>query len=211
MKGHFGQDWTDLYPATELGYAYVGDSLYVPNNAPLESNSDYTVLSYLLGANGEYPFTQISSNSQVDFQIETVIGHDSTVFIPDVYDNEPLYYAGNWVSVIAFDTSSSWSNTVTITVVNGASGSSTSQSITPNPTATPTLTSMPPQNSTATVTPQNPIVGVQTKTGAGVNWIEVGLFIALAGIVALVVVVVAMTVRHRKTANSKLWMQSPKN
>jgi len=80
--------------------------------------------------------------------------------------------------------------------------------ISSTPSPTPSATTQPtPSSSLASPNPtvnlQNPTVGIQTKTAAGFNWIEVALFIALAVIVALVGVVVAMTVRHRKTANLK--------
>jgi len=120
IKWYFGQDWTELYPVTNIipGYAMSamsGNSEYVTDNAPSESNSDYTVLSYLVGANGDYPFTQIPPNSQVDLQVKAIVGHSSQAFVPDIYDNQPIY-VGTSVPVVIFDTSSGWSNTVTITV-----------------------------------------------------------------------------------------------
>jgi len=198
LKGHFGQDWTELYPVSNvidsLGESF-GNSLYVPSDSPSESNSDYTVLSYVVGANGNYPFTQILPDSQVDFQVEAIVGHVSQVYVPDIYDNAASF-VGTYYQVILFDTSSSWSNTATITVVNAANASSTSASTAPNPTATPTLTSMPPQNSTATT--RNPTVGIKTKTGAGFNCIELALFTSLAVIAGLVIAVVALVRRNNR-------------
>jgi hypothetical protein len=195
-KPHFEMDWYPIYsvssePSSEIDGSLVYSN-YISPNAPLESNSDYTVLSYPVGVS---PFAQLPPNAQIDFQVEALVGHYSEVYnpplgLPYYPPNDPAYYS----PATALDASSGWSNTVTITVVNGGSASSTSASTTPNPT--PTLTPVPSSNSTATS--RNPTVGLQTKTGAGLNWLEVALFVALAVIVALVVVVVAMTVRHRK-------------
>jgi hypothetical protein len=132
FKGHFGQDWTELYPVTnEVQGASFGNSLYVYSTSPSESNSDYIVLSYPVGANAIYPFTQLLPDSQVDFQVEAIVGDVSQVFIPDIYDNMPIS-AGTFVQVIDFDISSDWSNTQTITIP--ASSTTTSTSPTPTPT-----------------------------------------------------------------------------
>jgi len=152
MKGHFEQDWTELYPVSnvisQIGESF-GNSEYIPSDAPSESNSDYTVLSYHVGANSDYPFNQLPANGQEDFQVEAVIGHVSQVSIP----NEFYPFVQTLYMVIVFDTSSGWSNTVTATVISSTTLSA--------------------------------------------------FLITVAVIVALVVGVVAMTFRHRKTAKLK--------
>ncbi len=111
-KGHFEQDWISLNPSLKN-----------------QSNSNYTVISYSVGENGEFLGTHLPPNAQVDFQVESVVGHDSQVFVSD-YPFGPSYMrgSGHYVPTIAVDISSGWRNTQTITVAPAN---------TPSPTPTP--------------------------------------------------------------------------
>lgn len=87
VKGHFGEDWEELYPLYKAS-----------SNHPVQSSSEYTVLS--LSAN--YP-----DGAQVDFQVEAILGYyyDAMAGRPTV----PLY-------VLASADSSGWSSTQTLTI-----------------------------------------------------------------------------------------------
>lgn len=97
-----GENWTDLYDA-EDGY-------------PTQSNSDYTVLSYVLGESAYYPPADyplspsmkvgiLPTSGQVDFQVEAMIGYRDR----GVYSNGimPYVFKGE---------KSGWSNTQTLTI-----------------------------------------------------------------------------------------------
>ena len=100
------ENWTDLYDA-EDGY-------------PPQSNSDYTVLSYVLGESAYYPPADyplapsvrvgvLPASGQVDFQVEAMIGYrDRGTFSNGIM---PYVFKGG---------KSGWSNTQTILI--GANG-----------------------------------------------------------------------------------------
>ena len=97
-----GENWTDLYNA-EDGY-------------PTQSNSDYTVLSYVPGESAYYPSSDyplspsvkvgvLPTEGQVDFQVEAMIGYrDRGVYSDGIM---PYVFKGE---------KSGWSNTQTITI-----------------------------------------------------------------------------------------------
>jgi hypothetical protein len=129
-KPHFVEDWTELYPVADSPNSpYDWDnkswsySKYV--FAPSESNSDFTILSLP----ADYP-----SNAQVDFQVEAIVGHDSQFW----FIQHPLApeYGGYYEPAIAYDTTSGWSDTQTLTIGE-------SQMSTPSPATTPTPTPTP--------------------------------------------------------------------
>jgi hypothetical protein len=152
-KGHFEQDWTELYPTTKLPPTYEAYkhsnyqdyySEYITatpenprNNQPSlpQSDSTHTVITLPAPA----------SNGQVDFQVEAMIGHNSTWFDPT---NNIVYDPANGGvnrPAIAFDISSDWSNTQTISMPDGSVSISTS----PNPT--PSATPVTPEFSSWTI------------------------------------------------------------
>ena len=71
IKGHFGQNWNQLYPDT-----------YLYNNPlPVQSSSQYTVIS--LPANYQV-------GDEIDIQVEAILGYGVTIAIghppiPNVY------------------------------------------------------------------------------------------------------------------------------
>ena len=108
------ENWTDLYNA-EDGY-------------PTQSNSDYTVLTYVLGESAYYPPADyplapsmkvgiLPTSGQVYFQVEAMIG----------YRDRGIYSNGTMPYVFKGE-KSGWSNTQTMTI---------SDSPTPSPTQSP--------------------------------------------------------------------------
>jgi len=125
FKGHFGNDWSE-FPSVETKNSspstfseYISISPY--NFRLLEqSSSEYT--TFLFSANDYIP------NASIDFQVEAVLGHDSQTWITtDPYGEYPAHY----YEAVAFDETSSWSNTQTINIPE--------PSTSPNPTSTPTV------------------------------------------------------------------------
>jgi len=160
-KPHFADNWTELYPLENLtsshnnvafSYAqYIDDSLpqsissYTISTLPVLSTdiygasaSSYEIQTFYSGnenRNSGYAsfLTAIPYGGQVDFQVEAFIGHNSTYW----YIQHPLFptYGGLYEPAIAYDSSSGWSSTQTITIGEN----STSSSPTPNSTSTPTV------------------------------------------------------------------------
>jgi len=111
IKGHFSEDWIELYRADD-GY---------PRQ---ESDSDYSVLSYVLGGDADTilgtKMIKLPAGGQVDFQVEAMIGYVHRT-------NEPPWYPWRLTGE-----TSGWSSTQTITLpTSGASP-------TPDQTAEPT-------------------------------------------------------------------------
>jgi hypothetical protein len=161
---------------------------YIVRVKPHSDEDDWVNQSQSDNSSSPYTLTQIDVSSyqgfEIDIQVQATLGYYYTYTVQNTWNGYPY---GAPESITSFiDLSSGWSPTQTITIPANSILASPNSTVTPHDTT-----------------------GNQTKTAA--NWIEVALFIAVAVIVALVVVVVAMTVRHRKTANSKLWMQIPKD
>jgi hypothetical protein len=66
MKGHFEENWTDLYP-----YSYV--KFY--ELSPTQSNYNYTVISF--------PANDYRTGDQVDFQVQAILGYEYSYYSPD--------------------------------------------------------------------------------------------------------------------------------
>jgi hypothetical protein len=198
-KPHFGGDWTERYPVIDRANSPYNTAtksfpaskyLNYESHPPLSSSSsDYTIVSFALnGENAYYPLTGLSSNAQIDFQVEAIVGHDSQAW----YVQHPLYpeYGGFYESAIAYDTDSGWSSTKTIALSNGLVTSSTPNPATATPpSATPTTT--PTSTSTAPDTNDNPA-----------NLITLPLEVFVIIVVVVVSLAVALSVllytRHRK-------------
>jgi hypothetical protein len=129
IKGHFGQDWMELYP-------YYG-------NSPIQSNSNYTVVSlpssYQVGDQ-----IDIQVQAAIGYKIVTLIGHPP---MPNVYTE----------SVDFQHASSDWSPTQTFTMpATSAFVSQTpTQSASPSPNLTPRVSpsSSPTQQPTIEPSP----------------------------------------------------------
>jgi hypothetical protein len=150
VKPHFSNtdNWTEVYPLENLtsSNAYSFAWYILPESIP-QSNLDYStiafpvVLTEVYGASGydvQRPYTghnaklpdfldAIPSGAQLDFQIQTLVGHNSTYwviqhpFTPNV--------GGYSATAVAYDSASGWSNTQTIAI-----GETASSSPTPSPT-----------------------------------------------------------------------------
>jgi hypothetical protein len=156
VKPHFSNidNWTEVYPlenltssqANENGFPYAW---YILPESPPQSNLDYTTIAFpvipteLYGALGydvQRPYTghntwlptfldAIPSGAQLDFQIEALVGHNSSYW----YIQHPFTptVGGFSAPAVAYDSASGWSNTQTITI--GEASATTS------PTPTPTV------------------------------------------------------------------------
>jgi uncharacterized membrane protein YkgB len=95
-KGHYAENWTDLYNP---------EGGFVP-----QSNSGYTVISCSLGL-----FIGLSSGGQVDFQAQAMIGFTTSSLPP--YSPFTYQFVGK---------TSDWSNTQTVTIPASSTSTSTS-------------------------------------------------------------------------------------
>jgi hypothetical protein len=124
-KGHFIEDWNDLYPYTDSSSGSLQP----------QSSSDYTVLSF--SAN-------YRAGDEVDFQVQAVLGYQYS------YDNY-FYNQQPHMIPIHVDSfiykSSNWSPTQTFTMPE------TSTSPTPSANPTPTLATTPTQSPSPSITP----------------------------------------------------------
>lgn len=145
-KPHFGQSWSEIYPSfNDTSDANLDIAEYIPSDSPSESNSAYTVLSfssyypsYPPNIGTIYPLL-LPPNAQVDFQVQAVVGHNSTRYVPNDDMGIVPVGGGYYEPAVAYDTSSSWSNTQTITIAT------TSTSASPSPTSTSTSTPTVPE------------------------------------------------------------------
>jgi hypothetical protein len=165
-KPSFGNDWVEAYPLQNRSSSPINAdgtftmALYVDDNSP-QSKSISTTLPFpieqtsIYGQSGNYYniqkryhlelneqqyfsfLTDIPEGGKVDFQVEAILGHNSTYW----YIQHPLYpeYGGLYQPAIAFDSTSGWSKTQTISIPDGKITISTS----PNPTPTPTVPEFP--------------------------------------------------------------------
>ena len=155
-KPHFSNadNWTEVYPlenltssqADENGFPYAW---YLLPESPPQSNQGYTTIAFPViptevyeasGYDVQRPYTghnawlptfldAIPSGAQLDFQIQALVGHNSTYW----YIQHPFFptIGGYSASAVAYDSASGWSGTQTITI-----GETTSTSPTPT-TAVP--------------------------------------------------------------------------
>jgi len=167
IKPHFTNidNWTEVYPLENLTSSQANENgvfsfaEYISPDSPPQSYSSYTIITFpvlptdLYGASGydiqRYYSGQegqegtystflraIPSGGQLDFQVEALVGHDSQMWVIQ----HPLYplVGGYSAPANAYDLTSGWSATQTITI---PSSSSTSPS--PNPTTTPAVPEFP--------------------------------------------------------------------
>jgi len=110
FKGHFGKDWSETPSVVTLNSSPSNFSEYISLHSSRlseQSSAQYTTFSF--SAN-DYP-----PNAPIDFQVEAVMGHDSQAWVPD----EPFAYnPAHYYPAVAFDETSGWSSTQTITIPN---------------------------------------------------------------------------------------------
>jgi hypothetical protein len=166
-KGHYEEQWVFATPTFDNHlFSFDSDEKGVfIENTPQQSDSTYTVLSFSGVYPPHYPYYTnwtYQSGSQVDFQVQAVIGHESKYFVLSPWLQLQPPYTGYYETGIIFDTTCDWSNTQTITI-------SDSQTPTPSPATTPTPTpSQEPQQTAQTET----IIGVAIVVavlGAGLS------------------------------------------
>jgi hypothetical protein len=153
-KPHFADNWTEIYPLENLTSSNNGDGTfsygeYISPDSPSQTNSAHTIITFpvvptdLYGASGydiQRYYTQqgvqegmnfsflsaIPLDGQVDFQVEALVGHTSTMWVIQ----HPLYptIGGYSAPAVAYDSTSNWSNAQTVTI------GQTSTSASPTPT-----------------------------------------------------------------------------
>jgi hypothetical protein len=201
-KPHFADNWTEIYPIRNMTSSYNGDgtfsyALYIVDSPP-QSKSSFTVITFpvvateLYGASGydiqryysgpQYEegryfafLSAIPAGGQVDFQVEALVGHDSQMWVIE----HPFYptIGGHSAPAVAYDESSEWSNTQTVTIGE-------SQTPTPSPTTTPTPTApnMGPTSAPTqepALTPEQLKVIIGAAVAAAVIAVSLGLFVYL--------------------------------
>jgi hypothetical protein len=201
VKPHFEGDWIEVYPVRNRTGSYNEDgafsySQYINDDAPQSKSSftsitfpvvptelylasGYDIQGYYSGDDsqeGEYfAFLHaIPAHGQLDFQVEALVGHYAQVYVND----HPLapYPIGHYEQAVAFDITSGWSNTQTITIDGNA------------PTTTPTTS--PSQYSTATPGSQS------DANQQSLSWTEISLFAAL-GVIAVLLIVIPFICRRQ--------------
>jgi hypothetical protein len=137
IKPHFSNtdNWTEVYPLENLTSSPANANGIFPFAwyvfSPVQSNSTSTIIDFQVvptdvnQATGYdiygTPFYGIPIDSQLDFQVEALVGHNSTYW----YIQHPFTptYGGFSVSAVAYDSASGWSNTQTIAIGETASTS----------------------------------------------------------------------------------------
>jgi hypothetical protein len=149
VKGHFTDTWTQ-YPFASTGqntwqstwrYSSGIATPQVQNMGSPEypaSNSDYTYSSVDVQF---FSLQRVPANSQVDFQVQALIGHID----PITYQMNPSIGGDGYYSFTG--QASDWSTTQTITI--NLDSNSTVSSSSPNPTISATTTSAPASTPTS--------------------------------------------------------------
>jgi hypothetical protein len=196
VKGHFSDDWKDLYSPYESPTRDGPSGSY--EKSPAQSDSQYTILSL----SPDYP-----TDAKVDFQVQAFEGYYSQYW---PYMAIPVYI---WVFNGTF---SVWSQTQTITIHWNASASTTDT--TPNqptpilteattaPNSTPYSTPTSTTPATIAPNPQN-----QEKSDANfavtqpdTNSIQIIAFAAVALVIALLLVVIVFMRRRMQVLEGKV-------
>ena len=207
VKGHF-ENWATEDPVGYWMQQKLSESF--PDGFISSSDSGSTIITYgLSGDNGtdsayqyrtpsygtpayygyfDHTLGNVSAGGTVDFRVQAVIGYSTrvneTLTGPPIGldpGDVPHYY-------VFTGQTSSWSNTQTISIPDGAVSISTS----PNPTASPTAIAS--QNPTATSDQPDTHSGVLL----GLSWEQVAVVVFGAAVVLLVVVVVLQRRRSLK-------------
>jgi hypothetical protein len=193
-KGHFEENWTELYPTVGLlpnagAYQHADYRNYYAKYIAFTAEDSRNSYFGLTATNSKYTTVVLPANypqnGSVDFQVEAMIGQNATYYDPTndiVYDPSS---GGVNRPAMAHVTSSGWSNTQTINISDGQVSVSSSL---PDSSATPTS-----QN--PTTTPIQPNVGVGVF---GLGWLGVGVVVFVV-VLAVLLVAVAVFWRRRKS------------
>lgn len=127
-KPHFEGNWTEVYPVMTWASSYQGGynysyAQYINDYSIQQSKSGYTTISFSVKPTDLYQATGydvvgtghygIPYGSQLDFQVEAQVGHPSQRWVSDSW---LLVTDGSFKPAMAYDTSSGWSNTKTISI-----------------------------------------------------------------------------------------------
>lgn len=138
MSPHFQNDWKELnglnYLTSTPNTNGNSPSAYYLTDSSFLSIGNYTVITFPVtptnSQNSIYTVGALSSipyNGQVDFQVEALVGHNSTYWAWDPNPDTPWHPYGStpvpmppqgwYVPAIAYDNlNSTWSNTQTVTI-----------------------------------------------------------------------------------------------
>ena len=130
FKGHFGNEWRH-YPFSDNGQGThrYSSLFYTSDQSPKLSASNFEYTDIFLGLPFLFGVNNPPIGSQVDFQVQALIGH--------------IDYAGDGFYNFIGQTSD-WSNTQTLTIGESQTPTSSPET-TPTPTASPELTPTPSQ------------------------------------------------------------------
>lgn len=141
-KPHFSNagNWTEVYPLYNLTSSRANANGIYPYAwyiySPVQSNSTTTTIDFKVapdestGATGYdvygTAFSELPIGSQLDFQVEALVGHNSTYWhIRNAFDPD---YGSFSVPAIAWDSASGWSSTQTVTIGEVSTPPNNSQS-----------------------------------------------------------------------------------
>jgi hypothetical protein len=182
IKGHFEVNWTDWTDLIHYENNFKGGIMQKPA-------SDYTTISFVLGDNAIFPiFRDLPPNSQIDFQMEAVLGHTITISLNHL-DGSP---GAGIEEVTAIDTTSGWSNTQTLAIPEPPSASPT-PSVPPTPTQKPT-----PEHTTEPSSPESMQPTQEPTTSPKPNSPTINPYLILIPVLIAVVAVIAALVYVKK-------------
>ena len=158
VRPHFDGNWTEVYSLRTYASSYDGDydfsyAQYISENSMPQSESSYTIITFsvvptnlYLGSGydvGGTSLRAIPDGSQIDFQVEALVGHPSQRWVSD----HALYpmLGGHSESAVAYDGTSGWSKTQTVTIGELQTTATPSPSVSPTPTSSPETTPTPDQ------------------------------------------------------------------
>jgi hypothetical protein len=165
-RGHYGGEW-GYYPSGS--YGRNSDAITRIN----PSTSDYTIVS----------FKAPNTEGQVDYRVQAQLGYYTE------YQEFIAVPGAPFSHYIFTGEESGWSSTQTITIPGVSSSSSPTQTIAP--TSSPIITVVP--SATPISTPATTASHSGGTSGVSqLNWLEIGAFVVLGGVVALLVVFIAL-------------------
>ncbi len=221
-KPHFAEDWTEVYPLQNRTSSYDGKgtfyyALYISPDSPKQSNSEYTTLSFpvvpteLYGASGYdiqryYPgyegeegrvfafLSAVPSDGVLDFQVETLAGHNAERWVIE----HPFYptIGGHSTSAVAYDSTSGWSGTQSITIGENASASPT-PTFPSNHSPSPTLLDSPTQQ------PAQTSFALPTVHGPPTNFITLPVLVGIIMTVTVLAIVIGGAIYLRRLNKKK--------
>jgi hypothetical protein len=186
MKGHFEQEWTEKHPT----YSDVHGCTFISSDAPVQSTSDVTVISFIVETQSDNPNAVYPPDAQLDFQVSAMVGVDSEAYW---YPHIGIFVTES-TPAIALISQSGWSSTQTISLAD----SSVSAQATPNPTPSPD----PPLPAASSPSPTT--TSAQPESTFELNWIELGAFAVLVTVVFLLAVFFVFMRRKIRVLERKL-------